>query len=326
MSEDVMTVQQVGSAVVRVLDELDRVVVGKREALELVLCAVLAGGHVLLEDLPGVGKTVMARSVARVLGLQFTRVQFTPDLLPSDLTGANVLDPQSGSVGFRAGPVFTHVLLADELNRTPPRTQAALLEAMAERQVSTDGTTRALPDPFVVLATENPIEYEGTFSLPEAQLDRFMARVRLGYLDAAQEMTLLRRHAAHETDPAILDVVAGPEIVRSWMTVMEQVEVHDDVLRYAVDLTRATRTHQHVELGSSVRGTMAVVGMARVRAAFSGRDFVTPDDVAAVAVAALGHRISVRPELWLRQVGGDAVVRDVLDQVQPPKTRPGAEP
>ena len=323
MSEDVMALERVGSAVVQVLDELEQVVVGKRPTLELVLCAILAGGHVLLEDLPGVGKTVMARSVARVLGLEFTRVQFTPDLLPSDLTGASVLDAQTSLVSFRAGPVFTHVLLADELNRTPPRTQAALLEAMAERQVSTDGTTRRLPDPFIVLATENPIEYEGTFSLPEAQLDRFTARVRLGYLNAAEEMTLLRRQAAHHTDPATLDVLADPGTVRGWVTALEQVEVHDDVLRYAVDLTRATRTHPHVQIGASVRGTMATVGMARVKAASSGREFVTPDDISAVAVSALGHRISVRPELWLRQVGGDEVVRDVLSQVPAPPTHPG---
>jgi MoxR-like ATPase len=308
------------------LDELDRVVVGKRDAVELVLLTVLAGGHVLLEDVPGTGKTLIARSIARVLGLDFARVQFTPDLLPSDLTGAAVLDPATRELAFRPGPVFTNVLLADELNRTPPKTQAALLEAMGEYQVSSDGVTHRLPEPFVVLATDNPIEYEGTFPLPEAQLDRFTARVRIGYLAAADESAMVRRSLAHHTDPATLRAIADPSTVVAMIESMDGVEVHDDITDYVVALVNATRNHPNAELGASPRGSLALTRLARGTALIDGRDFVTPDDVKRVAVAALGHRITVKAELWVRNVTGDAIVEDVLGTVPTPTTRPRSTP
>jgi MoxR-like ATPase len=312
--------------VIRALDELERVIVGKREAVELVLLTVLAGGHVLIEDVPGTGKTLTARSIARVLGLDFARVQFTPDLLPSDLTGAVVLDPATRELAFRPGPVFTNVLLADELNRTPPKTQAALLEAMGEYQVSSDGVTRRLPEPFVVLATDNPIEYEGTFPLPEAQLDRFTARLRIGYLGAADESAMVRRSLAHATDPATLrPLTDGPGVV-DMIASMDGVEVHDDVTDYIVALVNATRAHPSVDVGASPRGSLALTRLARGAALVAGRDFVTPDDVKRVAVAALGHRITVKAELWVRNITGDAVVEDVLGTVPTPTTRPTSRP
>jgi MoxR-like ATPase len=310
--------------VIRALDELERVIVGKRDAVELVLLTVLAGGHVLIEDVPGTGKTLTARSIARVLGLDFARVQFTPDLLPSDLTGAVVLDPATRELTFRPGPVFTNVLLADELNRTPPKTQAALLEAMGEYQVSSDGVTRRLPEPFVVLATDNPIEYEGTFPLPEAQLDRFTARLRIGYLAAADESAMVRRSLGHATDPATLRPLTDASGVVDMVASMDRVEVHDDVTDYVVALVNATRAHPSVEVGASPRGSLALTRLARGAALVAGRDFVTPDDVKRVAVAALGHRITVKAELWVRNITGDAVVEDVLGSVPTPATRPAA--
>jgi MoxR-like ATPase len=309
--------------VATVCDEVEKVIVGKRAALETIMLGVLSGGHVLLEDLPGLGKTLLARSLAKVLGLQFARVQFTPDLLPSDLTGATVLDPATRTLTFRPGPVFTQVLLADELNRTPPKTQAALLEAMAEGQVSSDGQTRQLPRPFVVLATDNPIEYEGTYPLPEAQLDRFTARVRLGYLAPADEEEMVRRSLAHRTDPAALRTVTSADEVLGLIAAMDAVEVHADVTAYIVRLVNATRANPGADVGASPRGTLALTRMARGRALLAGRDFVVPDDVKSVAVAALGHRIGVKPELWVRRVSGDDIVTQVLAEVPTPPTLPG---
>jgi MoxR-like ATPase len=317
-----VNVEQTRELVRQSLDELERVIVGKRSAVETVLLTILAGGHVLLEDVPGTGKTLMARSIARTLGLDFARVQFTPDLLPSDLTGAMSLDPATRELAFRPGPVFTHVLLADELNRTPPKTQAALLEAMGEYQVSSDGVTRPLPAPFVVLATDNPIEYEGTFPLPEAQLDRFTARVRVGYLAAADEAAMVRRSLAHRTDPSELRAIADPPTVVEMIASMDAVEVHDDITDYIVALVNATRTHPSVDVGASPRGSLALTRLARGAALVGGRDFVTPDDVKRVAVAGLGHRITVKAELWVRNVTGDAIVDEVLAAVPTPATRP----
>ena len=321
-----MNVEQTREVIRRALDELDRVIVGKRDAVELVLLTVLAGGHVLLEDVPGTGKTLIARSIARVLGLDFARVQFTPDLLPSDLTGAAVLDPATRELKFRPGPVFTNVLLADELNRTPPKTQAALLEAMGEYQVSSDGVTHRLPQPFVVLATDNPIEYEGTFPLPEAQLDRFTSRLRIGYLTAPDESAMVRRGLSHRTDPAALRAITDAPTVVDMIQSMDGVEVHDDITDYVVALVNATRSHPNADLGASPRGSLALTRLARGAALIDGRDFVTPDDVKRVAVAALGHRITVKAELWVRNVTGDAIVEDVLGLVPTPATRPSVRP
>jgi MoxR-like ATPase len=309
-------------AVGAVCDEVERVIVGKRTGIEAIMLGILSGGHILLEDLPGLGKTLLARSLAKVLGLQFARIQFTPDLLPSDLTGATVLDPASRELIFRPGPVFTQVLLADELNRTPPKTQAALLEAMAEGQVSADGQTRPLPRPFIVLATDNPIEYEGTYPLPEAQLDRFTARIRLGYLTPADEEAMVHRSLDHRTDPVALRTLSSPEQVLSLVGAMDAVEVHPDLTSYIVALVNATRSHPGAEVGASPRGSLALTRMARGQALLVGRDFVVPDDVKAVAVAALGHRIGVKPELWVRRVTGDDIVTQVLAEVPTPPTQP----
>ena len=316
------TPKQTGERAHAVLDEVERAVVGKRPALELVMLGVLAGGHVLIEDLPGLGKTLLARSFATALGLEFTRIQFTPDLLPSDVTGAPFYDQRSGEMVFRPGPVFTHLLLADEINRTPPTTQAALLEAMAEGQVSVDGATRPLPKPFVVIATDNPIEYEGTYQLPEAQLDRFLLRVRMGYLPPPDEAAMLRKRLDRATPEAVLDPLTNPAEVLAMRTSLESVEVDDDLLGYIIGLVNATRKHAQIQAGASPRGGLALVQLARGRAALDGRDYVTPEDVKAVAVPALAHRVTLRPELWVRRISADDVVQGVVNSVATPRTVP----
>jgi MoxR-like ATPase len=304
----------------RVLAEVDQVIVGKREAVTTVLLGVLASGHILIEDLPGLGKTLLARTFATVLGLEFTRVQFTPDMLPADLTGAMVLDLATGEPSFRPGPVFTGLLLADEINRTPPKTQAALLEAMAEGQVSLDGVTHPLPSPFVVLATDNPIEYEGTYPLPEAQLDRFIARVSLGYLDAEGEAEMVRRRLARGSTPPVPAQVTNAVRLLAMRESLEAVQLHPDLLTYVVALITATRSHPQVTVGASPRGTLAVIQLARGHAVLDGREFVTPEDIKAVAVPALAHRLVLRPEMWVRQVTGQDVAAEVLATVPVPRS------
>jgi MoxR-like ATPase len=299
-------------------------VVGRRRTLELVLVGILAGGHVLLEDLPGLGKTLIARSFAKVLGLDFARIQFTPDLLPSDVIGAPLYDQRSAEMVFRPGPVFTQLLLADEINRTPPKTQAALLEAMGEGQVSVDGQTRTLPQPFVVLATDNPIEYEGTYELPEAQLDRFLMRLRLGYLSTADEIGMLTKRVARATDYAELNPVTTPAGVLAMRESLEQVEITPDLLEYVVAIVTATRHDPQIQVGASPRGGLALVQLARGQAVLNHRDYVIPDDIKQVAVPALAHRVTLRPELWVRQVSADDVVSRLLSSVPTPKTDPTA--
>jgi MoxR-like ATPase len=302
-----------------VLDEIERVVVGKRSALTLILTTVLARGHVLIEDLPGLGKTLIARSFAAALGLQFTRVQFTPDLLPADLLGSTVYDMQSGRFEFRRGPIFTNLLMADEINRTPPKTQAALLEAMAEGQVSIDGETHPLPSPFVVLATDNPIEYEGTYPLPEAQLDRFAIKLELKYLSARDETSMLRRRLERgSAQPIVREVVDAGDFLAMRESV-EQVTVHDDILNYVVSLAAATRNHPQVAVGASPRAELDLVQLARARALLCGRDYVIPEDVKTLAVPAIAHRISLRPEMWVRSVHGSDVVEQVLQRLPVPR-------
>ena len=308
-----------------VLDEIERAVVGNRRALELVMIGILAGGHILLEDLPGLGKTLIARSFARTLGLDFARIQFTPDLLPSDVVGAPLYDQRTGQMVFRPGPVFTQLLLADEINRTPPKTQAALLEAMGEGQVSMDGETRPLPQPFVVLATDNPIEYEGTYELPEAQLDRFVMRLRLGYLSTGDETDMLRRRVSRATEYAELNAVTSPEGVLAMRDSLGQVEISPDLLDYIVAIVQATRNDAQVQVGASPRGGLALVQLARAQAVLSKRDYVVPDDIKQVAVPALAHRVTLRPELWVRQVSADDVVAKLLAAVPTPKTDPRAQ-
>jgi MoxR-like ATPase len=307
-----------------VLDEIERAVVGHRRSLELVLIGILAGGHVLLEDLPGLGKTLIARSFATALGLDFARIQFTPDLLPSDVVGSPLYDQRSGEMVFRPGPVFTQLLLADEINRTPPKTQAALLEAMGEGQVSMDGVTRRLPQPFIVLATDNPIEYEGTYELPEAQLDRFLMRLSLGYLQPSDEIAMLQRRLDRRQEAADLRPVTTAAELLAMRAAMEQVEVSADLLDYVVAIVGATRSHAQIQVGASPRGGLAIIQLARGQATLRGRDYVIPDDIKKVAVPALAHRITLRPELWVRQVKADAVVDRLLDSVPVPQTNPAA--
>ncbi len=306
-----------------VLRRVGEAVVGKHAPLRLVLAGVMAGGHVLLEDVPGLGKTLAARSFAQALGLTFRRVQFTPDLLPSDVTGAHVFDQRTGELVFRPGPVFTGILLADEINRTPPKTQAALLEAMQERQVTVEGETFPLTAPFHVLATANPVEYEGTYPLPEAQLDRFLLRVAFGYPSADEEWAVLDRRMARQREEQVLDPVTDAAGLVALQRACEAVTVEESVGRYCVELAAATRRHRQVLVGASPRGSLALMLTARAHAVIDGRDFVLPEDVKAVGVAALAHRVTVRPELWLHDVTGTSVVTEVLDAVPaPPTVRP----
>ena len=308
----------------RILQEIERAVVGKHDALELVLLGLLANGHVLIEDNPGLAKTLIARSFAAATSLRFTRVQFTPDLMPADITGSNVYDQQRGEVSFRPGPIFTNILLGDEINRAPPKTQAALLEAMQERQVTVEDGTRRLEPPFLVLATQNPIEYEGTYPLPEAQLDRFLLRIAVGYPDVEAEVELLARRLARDRDEVELSAIVDRAQLIAMQQAVERVYVADSVVRYIVAIAAATRASPQVQVGASPRGTLALLGLARARAALDGRDFVVPDDVKSVAVPALAHRIALRPELWIKHVAAGDVIGECLASVPAPVVEPGA--
>jgi len=300
--------------------EVGKAVVGQDGVVTGLLIALLCQGHVLLEGVPGVAKTLLIRALAASMSLDSKRVQFTPDLMPGDVTGSLIYDARTSQFEFRPGPVFTNLLLADEINRTPPKTQAALLEAMGEGQVSADGVTRPLPRPFVVLATDNPIEYEGTYPLPEAQLDRFIARISLGYLDAEGEAEMVRRRLARgSAAPAPLQVTDAERLL-AMRESLESVQLHPDLLAYVVTLVNATREHPQVTVGASPRGTLAVVQLARGHAVLAGRSYVTPEDIKAVAVPALAHRLVLRPEMWVRQVTGQDVAAEVLAQVPVPRS------
>src|SRR6266498_1538207 len=302
----------------QILAEVERAIVGKRDALELVLIGFLADGHVLLEDFPGLAKTLIARSFAQVCDMEFARIQFTPDLMPSDVTGSAIFNQRDGDFEFRPGPIFTNLLLGDEINRAPPKTQAALLEAMQERQVTIEGETHVLQPPFLVIATQNPIEYEGTYPLPEAQLDRFLVRLGVGYPGRDDEWQLLERRldrAADEIElPAVIDRAGLIEL----QAAIEGIHVSEPVGYYIVDVVAATRASNRVQVGASPRGTLALLKASRARAALEGRDFVTPEDVKAVAVPALAHRLMLRPELWVQRVRPDDVVREALATVPTP--------
>jgi MoxR-like ATPase len=313
-------VADLGSAV---LDRVGQAVVGKRAELTLVLAAVLAGGHVLLEDFPGLGKTLAARSFAQALGLSFRRVQFTPDLVPADITGSFTYDQAEGGFTFRPGPLFAGLVLADEINRTPPKTQSALLEAMQERQVTVEGETFPLPDPFCVLATANPVEYEGTYPLPEAQLDRFLLRVSFGYPAPEEEWQVLDRRLRRRREEVVLEPVTDPAGLLAMRQVVERVDVEASVSRYCVALAAATRSHPDVQVGASPRGALALLLTARALAVLRGRDYVVPEDVKDVALAALGHRLTLRPESWMQRISGADVAAAVLDAVPVPASRLG---
>jgi MoxR-like ATPase len=313
-----VTIEQLAAKAEEILTELERAIVGKREALELVLLAVLADGHVLIEDFPGLAKTLIARSYAEVTSMRFTRVQFTPDLMPGDVTGSSIFNQRSADFEFRPGPIFTNILLADEINRAPPKTQAALLEGMQEQQVTIEGTTHPLDRPFLVLATQNPVEYEGTYPLPEAQLDRFLLRLRVGYPSQDDEWTILERRLARGEDEVELRPVVDRETLLAMQRAVEDVYVSDSIGRYIVQLVAATRASARLQVGASPRGSLALLKLARCRAALRGRDFATPDDVKAVAVPGLGHRLMLKPELWVQRISGDDVVQETLEQVPTP--------
>ena len=313
-----MTIEQLAAKAEQLIAELERAIVGKREALELVLLGVLADGHVLIEDFPGLAKTLIARSFAQVASMRFTRVQFTPDLMPGDVTGSSIFDQRTSDFEFRPGPVFTNLLLADEINRAPPKTQAALLEAMQERQVTIEGTTRQLERPFLVMATQNPIEYEGTYPLPEAQLDRFLLRLQVGYPSPQDEWTILERRLDRGEDEIELTSVVDRETLLDMQRAVEDVHVSERLGRYIVELVGATRSSQRLQVGASPRGALALLKLSRCRAALEGRDFATPDDVKQVAVPALAHRLTLRPELWVQRISAEDVVRETLEQVPTP--------
>jgi MoxR-like ATPase len=303
----------------QILDEVERAVIGKRPVLEHVLITVLAGGHILFEDLPGLAKTLTAKSFATVLGLEFKRIQFTPDLLPGDITGTYIYERHSGQFELRPGPIFANLILADEINRASPKTQAALLEAMQEFQVTLEGQTLPLPQPFIVMATQNPIEFEGTFPLPEAQLDRFMVRLSLGYPTVEQEQEILRRRRERGQDEPTLQKIVDAQELTAMRQTLETIFMHPDIERYIVELVQATRADGRVLVGSSPRGSLALLKLSRARAALEGREYVIPDDVKSVAHIALAHRLILQPELWMKRLSERDIVSEILERVPVPK-------
>ncbi len=311
-------VDEVSSVCRKVIAEVERGVVGKRPLLEMVMATALSGGHVLFEDFPGLGKTLIARSFATALGLSFKRIQFTPDLLPGDITGGYVFNRTTNAFELRKGPIFTNILLADEINRASPKTQSALLEAMQERQVTIEGETLILPDPFLVLATQNPIEYEGTFPLPEAQLDRFMVKLSVGYPNMEEEKEILRRRRSRMQDDVLLSQVMEPQEMDRLREIVENVHVDADIENYIAALVHATRSDRRVAVGASPRGSLAFLKLARSNAAIDGRDYVIPDDIKRYALAVLSHRLILQPEYWMSQTVNGEVIHDVLAKTPVP--------
>lgn len=309
---------EVSSVGRQVVSEVEKAVVGKRALLEMVMASILAGGHVLLEDFPGLGKTLIARSFATVLGLEFKRIQFTPDLLPADITGGYVFNRAENRFDLRQGPIFANIILADEINRASPKTQSALLEAMQERQVTLEGETLSLPEPFLVLATQNPIEYEGTFPLPEAQLDRFMLKLTVGYPSVEEETDILRRRRERMRDDVQLIMVTSARQLMDLRQAVESIFVDADLEVYIAQLVHETRIDRRVAVGGSPRASLAFLKMARARAALEGRDFILPDDIKHFAQPVLGHRLILQPEYWMARRVADEVIHDVLEKVPVP--------
>jgi MoxR-like ATPase len=305
----------------QVVNQVKKVIVGKEQVLEKVMLAVLANSHILFEDYPGLAKTLMARSFAMSMGCEFSRIQFTPDLLPADITGTYIYNVKSSDFELRRGPVFTNVLLADEINRAPPKTQAALLEAMQERQATLDGKTHPIKDPFIVIATQNPIEYEGVYPLPEAQLDRFLLRLQLGYPNRMEEVEILKRRMERAQEDILLEPVADGETILALQKTVEGIHVDDDVLGYVTDIVQATRVQRQVEVGASPRGSLAIFKLARARAVFHGRDYVIPDDVKEVAAPALVHRMIMKAESWVKGVDPRQMIDEILKTIPVPKAK-----
>jgi MoxR-like ATPase len=302
-----------------IMDEVGKGIVGKRQVLERVMLAMLCNGHVLFEDYPGLAKTMMANCFSMAAGCSFKRVQFTPDLMPADITGSYIMNRRSGEFEMRKGPIFTNILLADEINRAPPKSQSALLEAMQERQVTLEGDTQRLPNPFIVLATQNPIEYEGTYPLPEAQIDRFLIRTAVGYPSLEEEREILRRRRERRQEKVELQAVCSPEKLLEMQRHIEALHVKDDIEEYVVKIVDATRKHSQVQVGSSPRGSLALMRLSTARSALFGRDYVLPDDIKAVAVPALAHRLILAADPWIRGVRPESVVESILKTVPVPK-------
>jgi MoxR-like ATPase len=304
-----------------IIGQVKKVIVGKEPVLEKVMLAVLANSHVLFEDYPGLAKTLLARSFAMSMGCDFSRIQFTPDLLPADITGTYVYNVRSGDFELRKGPVFTNILLADEINRAPPKTQAALLEAMQERQTTLDGKTHSLGSPFMVMATQNPIEYEGVYPLPEAQLDRFLVRLQLGYPTRTEEVEVMKRRMVRGQEDVVLDPIADSNTILDLQKTVERIHVDDDVLGYVADIVQATRSQRQVEIGASPRGSLAIFKLSRARAVFHGRDYVIPDDVKEVVVPALVHRLIMKAESWVKGTSPSQVLDDILKTIPVPRVK-----
>lgn len=305
----------------RIVNQVKTIIVGKDRVLEKVMLAVLANSHVLFEDYPGLAKTLLAKSFALSMGCNFSRVQFTPDLLPADITGTYVYNVKSAEFELRKGPVFTNVLLADEINRAPPKTQAALLEAMQERQTTLDGKTHVLQDPFIVIATQNPIEYEGVYPLPEAQLDRFIVRLQLGYPSKTEEVEIMRRRMLRAQEDVALEPVADSQVILELQKAVETIHVDDDILGYVADIVQATRSQRQIEIGASPRGSLAIFKLSRARALFQGRDFVVPDDVKEAVEPALIHRLIMKAESWVKGTSPVQVLDDIVKGIPVPKAK-----
>jgi MoxR-like ATPase len=316
-----VNIEDAGQTCQKIITQVKRVIVGKDLVLEKVMLALLANSHILFEDYPGLAKTLLARSFAMSMGCDFSRIQFTPDLLPADITGTYVYNMKSGDFELRKGPVFTNILLADEINRAPPKTQAALLEAMQERQTTLDGKTHLLKDPFIVIATQNPIEYEGVYPLPEAQLDRFLVRLQLGYPSRSEEVEIMRRRMLRGQEDVVLDPVADSDTILDLQKSVERIHVDDDVLGYISDIVQATRTQRQIEIGASPRGSLAIFKLSRARAVFHGRDYVIPDDVKEAAAPALVHRLIMKAESWVKGTNPNQVLEDILKTIPVPKVK-----
>lgn len=316
-----MKVEEAGQLCQNIIDQVKKVIVGKEPVLEKVMLAFLANSHILFEDYPGLAKTLLARSFAMSMGCNFSRIQFTPDILPADITGTYIYNVKSGDFELRKGPIFTNILLADEINRAPPKTQAALLEAMQERQATLDGKTHLLQDPFIVIATQNPIEYEGVYPLPEAQLDRFLVRLGLGYPNRAEEVEIMRRRMLRGREEVFLEPVADTKTILNLQRVVEEIHVDDDVLGYVADIVQATRSQRQIEIGASPRGSLAIFKLSRARAVFHSRDYVIPDDVKEVVAPALAHRMIMKAESWIKGTNPNRVIDDILKTVPVPRVK-----
>lgn len=302
-----------------VINEVNKVIVGKEHVTEIVLAVLLCNGHALIEDYPGMAKTLLAKTIAKTTGLEFKRIQFTPDLLPADITGSNIFNPVERKFEFKPGPIFTNILLADEINRAPPKTQAALLEAMQEKQVTIDGVTYKMKIPFMVIATQNPIEYEGTYPLPEAQLDRFMVKISLGYPTNNDEIEILRRRIARKSDIPEVNTILNDDLILSMQRMIEDIYIEDSLIEYIVSIVRESRRHESVMVGVSPRGAEMLMKLARAYAFIKGRDYVVPDDIKDLAVPALSHRLVLKHEFWLRPLSREEIISSILNRVPVPK-------